>query len=465
MSIIAQFNFQIISGFQFVSINLVDSVTGKPANGNNIAISYSQTINGVTTYNTVNIPGTGVQIYKTSVPEPTNSWQILNQSAIPDPAPPVNQCDLVINFITVDKPESSPGAYDAQVTVSASSSYLPIQYSKDNITFQDSNVFTGLEGGVLTIYVKDANTQGCNLSQAVTIPVTQNLLTADPSITLTGSNISRWNAAFNPIVFTYQRKDFGVTGISLDTLTGNAKVAVNGDMSAISTAITTNQTVIANAAAQGITILNYQNIYIYLNAGAYVGVFMVNSVDGNSLIINTPYTSSATGYANINMLRPYYKVFTNITYVDPLTSAITTITSVNRPNAAGITTADISNLLQSLLRAKDDSDYTQINFRDSNLSASYTIQYAESYDDGSATGKTSLYITIAQLITYCTPPGRSNQNTAATWPNMCHSPPISKPNGSPILLNLLTLSATHSIFHLFMAKRLQAGNYITRSRC
>jgi hypothetical protein len=396
MSILAQLNFQIVQGFQFVYINLVDSVTGEPASGNNITVSYSQTIDGATTDYDIAIPGTGVRIYKTSVPRSTNSWQIISVSDEPDPAPPLNQCDLAISFITVNNPESAPGANDAQITVNAASSYLPIQYSLDNVTWQNSNIFTGLHGGVYTVYAKDANDLGCNVTKTVTISITQNLLLTDPTVT-TGANTSRWNAAFNPIVFSYQRKDFEVTGITPDSLTGNANVIVNGDMSAIADAIATNQTVITNAAAQGITLLNNLNIYVYLNAGPYVGVFNVNSATGNSLVINTPYTAAATGFVNINMLRPYYKMLTVITYVDPLTSAITTITSVNRPNAEGVTTADISNFLQSLLRAVDGSDYTQVNYRDANLSASYTIQYAQQYDDYTTPGATitSPYISIA----------------------------------------------------------------------
>jgi len=81
------------------------------------------------------------------------------------------------------------------------------------------------------------------------------------------------------------------------------------------------------------------------------------------------------------MLRPYYKILTRITYFDPLSNIFQSIISTNRPNNQGLISADISNFLQSLLRAKDSSDYTQINFRDTNLSASYTIQYAEQYDD------------------------------------------------------------------------------------
>jgi len=395
MSIVASLTFQYTQGYQFVYISLVETSTGQPATGYNMAVGYTQTINGVTVTRTVYIPGSSILIYKTSIPLPTNSWKLDTYNPDTDPSPPVNRCDLILNFINVDKPESSPGAADAQITVNASSSYLPIRYSLDNVNFQTSPTFTNLIGGLHTVYCTDANTFGCHVSGTVTIPITQNLLTSDPSVAITPNNSSRWNAAFNPIVFTYQRRDFEVTAVSFDSLTGNAKLSVNADMSAVATVVAANVTAAAIAALQGIT-LN-QNIYIYLNAGTYKGVFAITAADSGSLTINTPFTTNATGFININYLRPYYKIVTSITYIDPLTSAISTINSINRPDATGQVKADISNFLQSLLRAKDDSDYTQTNFRDSNLSASYTIKYAQQYDDYANPGTTitTPFISIA----------------------------------------------------------------------
>jgi len=403
MNKIPQLTFSVIAGYQFVFISVYDTSTGQLTNGDNMSVTYSQTINGANTTHTVTIPGQQVQIFK-GEPNFNNSWSLLSQTDEPNIGPPVTRCDLTINYINVDKPESAPGALDGQITVSASSSYLPVLYSKDNVTFQSSNVFMGLQGGLLEIYVKDANPLGCIAQQSVTIPVTQGLLISDPSVSLTGGNVSRWSAAFNPVVFTYQRKDFDVTGITPDSATGNAKVAVNGSTSAISTAIANNNAVISNAKAQGVTLVSTLNIYVYINAGPYIGIYNVTGTDANSLIINAPYTGTATGYVNINFLKPYYKVFTYISYRDPLTGANTTITSVNRPNAEGITQADISSLLQSLLRAQDKSDYTLANYQDTDLSASYTIQYQEQYDDINNPGNviTSAPISIAEpyYITY-----------------------------------------------------------------
>jgi hypothetical protein len=381
-----------------VFIALFDAATGDPLNGDNVVISYQQNINGAIVNATVTIPGQNMPIYSGLLGDTSTgyftSFTITNISAVPNPAPPVNLCDLLINFINVDHTESAPGAADAQITVNASSSDGPIHYSLDNVTFQTSPIFTGLTGGVKTVYVTDAN--ACANTATVTILTQSSLLIGDPSVTLTGGNVSRWNAAFNPVVFTYQRKDFDVTAVNLDTATGNANVAVNCDTTAIATAITAYNTANANAAALNVVLTNNSPVYIYINAGAYAGTYQVMSVPAaGQLIINTPYTANATGFININLLRPYYQVRTQITYQDPLSGQQNTIVATNRPDGTGLVKADISNFLQSLLNTKDGSNFAQTNYSDSNLSASYQVAYAEYWGGKLNATQTLSYIPIA----------------------------------------------------------------------
>ncbi len=391
-----------VSGTQVsgeIIISLFDAATGQPANGDNVTVTFTQNLNGTVIQGQATIAGQTAAVYHGLLSDSNPSspyftkFQIDSIGAVPDPAPPVNQCDLVINYINVDNPESAPGAADGQITVTASSSYEPVMYSLDDVSFQLSPTFTGLTGGVKVVYVSDAN--GCTSTSVITVPVLSNLLVSDPSVSLTGGNESRWNAAFNPVVFTYLRKDFEVTAITLDTLSGNAAVSVSCDTSPIAIAIAANNQALANAAALNVVLVNNSPIYVYLNAGVYIGTFQVNSVDiSGNLILNTPYVSAATGYININLLRPYYQVRTQITYQDAISGQTNTIVSTNRPDNTGLVKADIANFLQSLLRAKDDSNFTQINYRDTNLSASYQIAYAE-YWDGKLSGNQPLpYIPI-----------------------------------------------------------------------
>ncbi|MBS1519547.1 MAG: hypothetical protein JST50_01015 [Bacteroidetes bacterium] len=358
---------------------IITDENNNPANGNNMTVTVAFYDTGNTNNHDFIIPGQSLLIYSGILSRKQASdgtvIDIRNftvvDSAEGTPSPPT-VCDAAINAIITDKKESAPGAADGQITINASSGYGPIQYSLDAITYQSSPIFTGLTGGSYTAYIRDANS--CTAFKQFTLLTVSNLLIGDPSVDLGNGNISRWNAAFNPIVFTYQRKDFEVTGITQDSQTQKAQLNINA-------------TVIGTKP----------NEMIYVNAGAYNGIYQVYQVQYNSLIIDTPYVSSSTtgGYVNINSLRPYYKMRTQITYQDKLTGQQQTIQATNRPDSKGIIRADFSNFLQSLLRAKDESTFTRTNFRDDNLSASYQIQYAESWYDGTPDGYTSSYIPIS----------------------------------------------------------------------
>ncbi len=362
-------------------LSILDSTTGQPANGNNAVVDYQQNVTGVVTNLQQAVPGQSVLVYSgiirrtrtyesgTTEVEYYVTFSVIGVG-VENPSIPVNICNLSIIRIDIDAPESAPGAHDAQITVVASSTY-PMQFSLDNVTFQSSPTFSDLSGGLKTVYVIDDNTAGCAVNMPVTIPVTSRTLVNDPTVTI-GNNKSRWNAAFNPIVFTYQRKDFSVTGVTLDNATNKAKVATN--------------TVFTD---------DVKEKSVYINAGPYKGAFTVKSYSGNALVIDTPYISSASGYININQLKQYYKVLTRITYQDPITGQQNTITSTNRPDSKGLVKADLSNFLQSLLRAKDESNYTQINYRDTNLSASYQIEYAEAWSNGTVDHQTD-WVTIPE---------------------------------------------------------------------
>ncbi|HEY9003357.1 MAG TPA: hypothetical protein VIM89_18520 [Mucilaginibacter sp.] len=357
---------------------IITDENNNPANGNNMSVTVAFYDTGNTNNHDFIVPGQSLLVYSGILSRKQASdgtiIDIRNftvvDSAEGTPSPPT-VCDAAINAIITDKKESAPGAADGQITINASSSYGPIQYSLDASNYQSSPIFTGLTGGSYTAYIRDAN--NCTAVKQFTLLTVRNLLIGDPSVDLGNGNISRWNAAFNPIVFTYQRKDFEVTSITQDSQTQKAQLNINA-------------TVIGTKA----------NEMIYVNAGAYNGVYQVSGIQYNALIINTPYVSSSTagGYVNINSLRPYYKMLTQITYQDKLTGQQQTIQAINRPDNKGIIRADFSNFLQSLLRAKDESTFTQANFRDDNLSASYQIQYAESWDNGTADGYTSSYIPI-----------------------------------------------------------------------
>lgn len=391
MSLRAEIVYQNIGSNVIVSIQITDTTTNSPANGNGITVYYTQTVSGVVSQLSTSIPGQSIQIYS-GVYDVANNW-IVTGTAVPPPAPPVGVCDLAINNIVINQPESSPGAADASITVNASSSYLPIQYSLDNITFQSSPIFNNISGGVKTVYIIDTNPASCNVNQTVTIPIVAGLLVSDPSVSF-GANVSRWNAAFNPIVFTYQRKDFSISAASLYSVGGvtGTTLTVNGDMSVI----------LALVKANIIAGVNATPVYVYVNTTQYTGVYQVVSATISSVTINATYTSTTTGFLNSDNIRPYYKIVTQIQYVNPATGQSLIVQSLNRSNQAGQIKANISSFLQSLLKAVSNSDYQSINYRDDNLSASYRIAYAQSWDNGTDAGYTSTFIQLPSTyyVTY-----------------------------------------------------------------
>lgn len=404
MSIIARIDYShtFVSGSQTngqVFIALFDAATNQPTNGNGITIYFTQNING-TIYNGQSIiQGQSAPIYTGLIQDTATNYHtafyVTGQSTVPVPPPPVYVCDLAIANIVINNPESSPGSIDASITVVATTSYPAIQYSLNGTTWQGSSTFSGLSGGLKTVYVKDTNPATCLISSTVTIPILTNLLTTDPSITV-GSNVSRWNAAFNPIVFTYQRKDFEVTAAANYSLPlvvhAGTTFTINGDM-----------TVLVNlAAANAMVGPNYTPFYVYVKAGPYNGVYEVITATSNSVSVKVTFTATATGYMNSDNIRPYYKIITQIQYNDPITGQAYIVNSLNRSASNGKITANIATFLQSLLKAVSNSDYTQINYRDVNLCASYRIAYAESWDDGSITGHVSNYIQLSNTyyVTY-----------------------------------------------------------------
>lgn len=382
---------QIDQGDVFISI--IDADTGQPTNGNNCEVTYQRNENGYTSTFTVIVAGQSFPLYSGIIRDyeysPQGdmirsnyiSFSIIAVKAGDNPSPNPSVCDLKINYIAINKIESAPGAADAQITVNATSSFASILYSIDlGVNWQASPVFTNLSGGLKHILVKDSNPLGCTDTAEVSISTSTNLLTGDPSVMLPDGYISRWSAAFNPIVFTYQRKDFTINNITADGEKGHVCISVNANFKDTNTGLVKVK----------------EGDKIYLKSNAYKGVYTIEKVTStNSIVIDTSFINGdSTGFININSMYPYYELHTRITYTDPLTNNLSTIKSVNRPDNTGLVKADLSNFLQSLLRPADSSDYNQVDHRDTNLCAAYTVEYGQHYDDGSNEGFTSSFSQI-----------------------------------------------------------------------
>lgn len=375
-------------GYIYITGTIYIKITdenGLPANGNGLLVTVQRNADGQITTEQYAVPGQSLPIYSGTINRSANgqvfnsvSYTVLSVGPAASGGISPGICDAAISSVTINQKESNPGAADGQVTINASSSNLPLQYSIDLVNYQLSPIFSHLAGGSYNAYIKDAT--GCAASYPFDVDTVKNLLVNDPSVTISGGNISRWSAAFNPIVFTYQRKDFSVTGIFNSSIAPGTQFAINADTSSIKS-----------------------GDLIYINAGAYKGIYTVATPLTNGVIINTPFISagSNTGFVNCNSLRKYYKVITQITYQDQ--NGLThTVTATNSPDTTGLIKADLSNFLQTLLQATDGSNYTQTNYLDTNLSATYQIAYQESWTDALGKDQSSAFITVADPfhITY-----------------------------------------------------------------
>lgn len=368
--------------FGQINILLEDADTRQPVNGYGAVVNYVRIYNGTPIYLSQPVMGQSFSAWSGLISDINPQNQISNTFAVisisqpSTPYLPPEVSDIAMT-VSVDKPESAPGARDAQLSIKATSSYGPIQYSDNNgATWQSSPVFAALTGGLYEVVVKDNS--NFTTSTMVTVPVLSSLLVSDPSVDLGNGNISRWSAAFNPVVFTFQRKDFELTS-----------AAQYNDAAHV--LFTVNATLLSEDANYSLQ----QKDLVYINAGAYKGVYpVVNVVGTNGIVVETPWLEDAAGFININRLRPYYYIKSTITYQDPVNGSFRSTAAQNRPDSAGLVRADISNFLQSLLAAADNSDYTQINYPDNNLSASYQLSYNECWDDGTDDGYQSSTVVI-----------------------------------------------------------------------
>lgn len=371
--------------FGQVSISIYDASTNLPTNGDNCTVFWNQNINGAISDESAVISGLSTPIYTGLIFDSASDGFFTHFTITglepgtgipPDPAAD----DLrIVNIITT--PESAIGAADGTITINATSSFPAINYSLDNSTFQSSNIFTGQLSGSGTAYVNDTN--GGDISSPYTIELLGNILATDPTVDLGNGNLSRWNAAFNPIWFKYQRQDFEVTSITLDTDTGNILVAINADMTNVKV-----KSVITTLYGD----INSAGDFVYISTSKYGGSYEVLSKTAGTLVLNTPHTvDDTTGFININSLRQSYYIQTVITFVNQLTGKFATITSNNYPFPDGHCNVDLSSFLKSLLVVKDYSSYNLLNYRDLQLSASYTISYAEVW-----TGNTPVFASITR---------------------------------------------------------------------
>src|SRR5664279_4354197 len=123
------------------------------ASGGNAPYIYSCDLYGYPVYqNTGNFQNLEAGVYQVIVTDADRLADTTIVTVVNDNPPP--SC-----IISGYQYPSTCSSFDGALTVAASNGTAPYQYSLDNITYQTSNVITGLTQGFYSVFIKDAN--GC----------------------------------------------------------------------------------------------------------------------------------------------------------------------------------------------------------------------------------------------------------------------------------------------------------------
>jgi hypothetical protein len=232
--------------------------------------------------------------------------------------------------VTAISSNATCGASNGSITATGLGGTTPYQFSLDGITYQASNIFTGLAAGAYTVTIKDAsnciNTTAVvnivNTSGATVTAISSNTTcgASNGSITATGlGGATPYQYSLDGI--TYQVSNI-FTGLAAGAYTVTIKDAnncintssilnVNSNSGATVTAISNNTTCGANNGSitstglggttpyqyslDGIT-YQVSNIFTGLAAGAYtVTIKDASNCINNSAVVNVVNTSGATG--------------------------------------------------------------------------------------------------------------------------------------------------------------------------
>jgi hypothetical protein len=121
-----------------------------------------------------------------------------------DPTPPA--CDLSITTVVTN--ETGQSLDNGTIEATANSSFGTRQVSIDNVNwFTSPHTFIDLPPANYTIYARDANGCETNVTKSIEAfnnPIAGGFAGGLPVVEVSAGNVSKWNAAFNPIVINFQ---------------------------------------------------------------------------------------------------------------------------------------------------------------------------------------------------------------------------------------------------------------------
>lgn len=281
-----------------------------------------------------------------------------------------DSCDLRFDFVNVTD-ETQQNANNGSINAGALSSFGGIEYSINNITWQSSGIFNNLAPGNYTLQARDSN--GCRISADISIQSYDNILIKSPVENVSFGNVSRWVAAYNPIVFEfksvgdiYNSQSNSIIRI-LPWNSDGIVVVVNRRFTSLeidSLKLTPQK--VTTGAGYNFT-LNAEFISVESGGGQSTAFFYKH-----------PFYGTTTG-----TLEVFYTKTNRFVEVE-ITTQYGVIIGRWSPGLNGITRADISSYLQSLVNAKDVFKYDVLNWKDPNRAASFQVRYREVWDGGSS---------------------------------------------------------------------------------
>ena len=183
---------------------------------------------------------------------------------------------------------------------------------------------------------------------------------------------SRWSALFNPIVFEYQLQEYAIAEMNYNPLDNNIEIGLAAQLSSTELPLVhTGNPVYVQTSQYQFTLPS--------NGAGYI------SDDNHNTLLSFKVPNAGTavdGFVNVLAGVPGLKFRTEITW--GYDGAANVFTVDHTPNLKGYCRADISKYLRQLLSPTDAFAYNSINYRDANLSASYTVRVQLVWQGGSS---------------------------------------------------------------------------------
>jgi hypothetical protein len=255
-----------------VSLTAINNGLAMEATGLGGTTPYQYSLDGIT-YQASNIfTGLAAGAYTVTIKDASNC---INTTAV------VNIVNTSGATVTAISSNATCGASNGSITATGLGGTTPYQYSLDGITYQASNVFTGLAAGAYTVTIKDAN--NCINTTAVVNVVN----TSGATVTAISSNAT-CGASNGSITATglggttpYQ---YSLDGITYQVTIKEQCINTSSIFSALACANNGVYTVTINWMVS-ISCIHWHSLYLQLK--------MQNCIN-NSAVVNVVNTSGAT---------------------------------------------------------------------------------------------------------------------------------------------------------------------------